>query len=80
MGLANKSFREMMFPGNVAPLSFNGILLRYWPQGVKQIAPVLQCQLDEIILIVKNSGGLIHGIILLILMMDLLFVFIKMVQ
>jgi hypothetical protein len=46
VGLANKSFREMMFPGNVAPLSFNGILLRYWPQGVKQIAPVLQCQLD----------------------------------
>ena len=46
VGLANKPFREMMFPGNVAPLSFNGILLRYWPQGVKQIAPVLQCQLD----------------------------------
>lgn len=46
VGLANKSFREKIFPGNAAPISFNGILLRYWPQGVKQIAPVLQCQLD----------------------------------
>lgn len=46
VGLGNKPFRENIFANGAAPISFNDILLRYWADGVKQIAPTLQCQLD----------------------------------
>ena len=46
VGLSNKPFRNKIFADNAYPISFNGILLRYWADGAKQIAPTLQCQLD----------------------------------
>lgn len=46
IGTANKPFRERIFRPNSSPIQFNNILLRYYPQGAKTIAPVLQCQLD----------------------------------
>lgn len=46
VGLSNKPFRNKIFTDNAYPISFNGILLRYWADGAKQIAPTLQCQLD----------------------------------
>lgn len=45
VGPINKTFRSKIFQGNSAPISFNDILLRYWPGGVNSFAPVLQCQL-----------------------------------
>ena len=46
VGPANIAFRRNIFADNSAPISFNGILLRYWADGAKKIAPCLQCQLD----------------------------------
>ena len=46
MGPANIAFRRLIFADNSAPISFNGVLLRYWADGAKKIAPCLQCQLD----------------------------------
>lgn len=46
VGPANISFRRNIFTDNAAPISLNGVLLRYWADGAKKIAPCLQCQLD----------------------------------
>ena len=46
VGPANIAFRRLIFADNSAPISFNGILLRYWADGAKKIAPCLQCQLN----------------------------------
>ena len=46
MGPANIAFRRLIFADNSAPISFNDVLLRYWADGAKKIAPCLQCQLD----------------------------------
>lgn len=46
VGPSNKPLRQKIFQGNSAPISVNDIMLRYWPGGVKSIAPVLQCQLN----------------------------------
>ncbi len=48
-GEANKPLRTQVFQGNSAPVHLDGsesVLLRYWPDGVKKIAPTLQCQLN----------------------------------
>lgn len=46
VGPANITFRRNIFTDNSAPIYFNGVLLRYWADGAKKIAPTLQCQLD----------------------------------
>lgn len=46
VGPANISFRRNIFADNAAPIFFNDILLRYWADGAKKIAPCLQCQLN----------------------------------
>lgn len=45
-GPANITFRRKMFADGAAPIAFNDILLRYWADGAKKIAPTLQCQLN----------------------------------
>ncbi len=49
-GESNIAKRRYIFPDNAAPISFNtgssSILLRFWADGVKKIAPTYQCQLD----------------------------------
>ena len=45
-GPANKSYRQRIFVDNGSPISFNGLYLRYWADGVKKIMPTLQCQLN----------------------------------
>ncbi|MEG0889705.1 MAG: DUF1735 domain-containing protein [Bacteroides sp.] len=45
-GPANINFRRNIFSDGAAPISFNDILLRYWADGVKKLAPTLQCQLN----------------------------------
>lgn len=45
-GIGNKPFRQKVFKDGCAPISYNGVLLRYWADGVKTIAPTLQCQLE----------------------------------
>lgn len=46
VGPANIDFRRNIFADNAAPIYFNDILLRYWADGAKKIAPTLQCQLN----------------------------------
>lgn len=46
VGPANIAFRRNIFADNAAPVFLNGVLLRYWADGAKKIAPCLQCQLD----------------------------------
>lgn len=46
VGPSNITFRRNIFTDNSAPISFNGILLRYWADGADKIGPTLQCQLD----------------------------------
>ena len=50
-GESNKRFRSQIFGDNSAPIHLscgNGeyLLLRYWSDGVKKIAPTLQCQMN----------------------------------
>lgn len=48
-GEQNRNFRSLIFGDNSAPVHLGGnesVLLRYWADGVKKIAPTLQCQLD----------------------------------
>ncbi len=48
-GDRNKWFRSQIFGDNSAPIHLGGsesVLLRYWADGVKKIAPTLQCQLN----------------------------------
>lgn len=48
-GEQNRYFRSLIFGDNSAPVHLGGnesVLLRYWADGVKKIAPTLQCQLD----------------------------------
>lgn len=47
-GESNRWFRSQIFVDNAAPIHLEGsesVLLRYWADGVKKIAPTLQCQL-----------------------------------
>lgn len=46
IGPKNIAFRRKIFTDNSAPIFFNDILLRYWADGAKKIAPTLQCQLN----------------------------------
>lgn len=48
-GDGNRAFRARIFGDNSAPIHLGGsesVLLRYWADGVKKIAPTLQCQLE----------------------------------
>lgn len=48
-GERNRWFRSQIFGDNSAPIHLGGsesVLLRYWADGVKKIAPTLQCQLN----------------------------------
>lgn len=73
VGPANIAFRRLIFADNSAPISFNGVLLRYWADGAKRLRHVCSVSWMETILIVRNFGIRIYGITLLILMTDLLF-------
>lgn len=46
VGLENKWFRQYIYHDGSAPITFNGILPRYWADGVAKIAPTLQFHLD----------------------------------
>ena len=80
VGPANIAFRRNIFADNSAPISFNGILLRYWADGAKKIAPCLQCQLDGNYFDSEEFWYPDTCIILLTLMTDLLSPSIKMVH
>lgn len=45
-GPSNIGYRRQFFVDNGSPISFDGLLLRYWADGAKGIMPTLQCQLD----------------------------------
>lgn len=48
-GEKNRYFRSLIFGDNSAPIHLGGsesVLFRYWADGVKKIAPTLQCQLE----------------------------------
>lgn len=47
VGLSNKWFRNYIYCDGSAPITFNGILPRYWADGVATIAPTLQFHLDN---------------------------------
>lgn len=46
VGIANKPRRQYIYHDGSAPITFNGILPRYWADGVAKIAPTLQFHLD----------------------------------